>query len=251
MAEDEKKRPPKGGRRGGKIIPHYTLEDALAWSDKLVSKTYNSPQPLDLIKASVVESKSGVGDIKVSALRQYGLLSGTSAALTATPLAQQIKSAPSDEQKGLIKQAALRPEVFSGLFTTFHGDSVPIGKLRQRAAELGVHPDTAPKCAEVYASTLAFAGLVERDGDNVKHLDADTAISPSTDIDAAVSDSAAEAERPGDGAREQEEIVVDNASTAPVRRGAAAVQVNINLDSSLDTDKLEKQLALLRRYGAL
>src|SRR5688572_28985133 len=126
MPEDTKKSRPKGGRRGGKIIPHYGLEDALVWSDKLVSKTYNSPQPLDLIKASVVEAKSAVGDIRVSALRQYGLLSGTSAALTATPLAHQIKSAPVDEQKRLIKQAALRPEIFRGLFTTFHGDTVPI-----------------------------------------------------------------------------------------------------------------------------
>lgn len=249
MSDDEKKKLPKGGRRGGKVIPHYALEEALAWSEKLVSKTHTAAQPLDLIKSSVVEAKSGTGDIRASALRQYGLLSGPSTALNATPLARQIKSAPSDEQRELTKQAALRPEVFNGLFKTFHGDTVPIGKLRQRAAELGVHPDTAAKCAEVYASTLIFAGLAERDGENIKHLEAqavtdgepgDAIANRGTDADAA--------EDAGQ-AREQGDAVVS--VTAPVRRGAAAVQVNINLDSTLDTDKLEKQLALLRRFGAL
>ena len=34
-------------------------------------------------------------------------------------------------------------------------------------------------------------------------------------------------------------------------RPRAAIQVNVTLDSSLDTEKLEKQLALLGKYGAL
>lgn len=31
----------------------------------------------------------------------------------------------------------------------------------------------------------------------------------------------------------------------------SVIHVNVTLDSSLDTDKLERQLALLRKYGAL
>jgi len=253
VAEGSKPKPPKGGRRGGKVIPHYALDDALEWSDKLVSKTYTSPQPLDLIKASVVGAKSGAGDIRVSALRQYGLLTGQSTALDATPLARQLKTAAEDEKRALIKQAALRPEVFKGLFETFHGDSIPIGKLRQRAAELGVHPDTAAKCAEIYVNTLAFVGLVERIGDDVRHVDAagvevgneatEDQEAPDLEVDGPSG--------PGETGAAELSQRQDAGVPPPRGRGVATVQVTIAVDSTMDTEKLEKQLELLKRYGAL
>jgi len=38
---------------------------------------------------------------------------------------------------------------------------------------------------------------------------------------------------------------------APRPRTAADVKLNLTIDSSLDGDKLEKQLDLLRRYGLI
>lgn len=250
---DTKRSPPKvrGVKRGGKRIPRYGLEDALAWSDKLVSKTYNSAQPLDLIKASVVEAKSGVGDVKVSALRQYGLLEGNSAGLTATPLAREIKSAAPEARQELIRRAALRPEAFKALYETFQGDDVTMARLRQRAAEIGVHPDTAEECAELYSKTIVFAGLATRDGDEIRHAEASAASSTAEDLEQLEDESAEDGGDRGDGGANQRAEPDPEPLRSNPRRGAATVQVNINVDSSLDTEKLEKQLDLLRRYGAL
>lgn len=58
--EIKEKKLPKGGRKGGRIFPRYPLKEVAKWVDKLVSKTYNAPQPEGLIKAGVVEARSGI-----------------------------------------------------------------------------------------------------------------------------------------------------------------------------------------------
>jgi hypothetical protein len=246
-----KNKTPKGGRKGGKIFPHYSLKGALVWADKLVSKTHTAPQPVDVIRAGVVQAKSGVANMRISALRQYGLLQGGSAAINATDLARQIKSAPVEEKATYIKSAALRPDAFKKLFETFHGDAISIARIRQRSSEIGVHPDSAEKCAQLYVETVIFGGLAQREGDIITHHDAallGEELQDSTNpADESLEDmNGLELDRPR---TEAEERLPPPGNSA--RRGGAAIQININLDSSLDTEKLQKQLELLRRYGAL
>jgi hypothetical protein len=165
----EPKKMPKGGRKGGRRFPQYSLSDAVKWADKLVSKTYGGPQAEDLIKAAVVEAKSGAGDIRISALKQFDLMDGTSKGYSATPLAKEIRAAPEEEKRALYVRAALNADVFQAIYETYQGDSVPLAKLKQRAADLQVHPDATSKCIEVYVETMEFAGLLTRNGDLLVH----------------------------------------------------------------------------------
>jgi hypothetical protein len=247
-AATEPRKMPKGGKRGGKRFPQYPLNDAMKWSDKLVSKTHGGPQPDDLIKAGVVEAKSGVGDVRISTLKQFDLMAGTSKGYVATELAKELKSAPSDERGPLYERAALKPEIFKGLYDTFHGDSVPIAKLKQRAADLQVHPDATSKCTEVYVETMEFAGLIVRDGDLLVHTGKNAVVDA---IDSALFSEYGESGKENSEIIEGDEQLNKDEKPNNIKRGVATVQVNINLDSTFDADKLQKQLELLRKFGAL
>jgi hypothetical protein len=247
MADESKKTPktmPKGGRKGGTQYPRYNLQETLAWAKKLVTKTHLSPQPTDVIFAGVVGAKSGTGNVRISTLKQYGLLEGTSAAYSASDLAKRIVAAPPEEIQPLYRQAALQPKVFRSLFDTFHGDDVTKAKLKQRAADLQVHPEETENCVELYIATVVFAGLATTDGDKVSHAPAgvSTPEGPAEGMeltaDAGASDTA------------DEEVPTDQPDLS-LRPPRAAINVNVTLDSSLDIDKLAKQLELLKRYGAL
>jgi len=247
-----KRQMPKGVRKGGARYPRYPLSDAVGWATKLVAKTHTGPQPRDVVFTSVLGSNGTPGEIKGSALKQYGLMEGDSKAYSATTLARDLAAAPPDERPKLLAAAALSPAIFKGLFDTYHGDETTRAKLRQRAAALNVHPEETEKCVDLYVSSLAMAGLVSVDGDRVSHVQssAKSDVGPSAEIEA----DPEEADGPaGDGA---DVDGTDDANSTPDREAqgeirSAVFNVNVTLDSSLDTDKLERQLKLLKRYGVI
>lgn len=248
---DSVRKMPRGVRKGGTRFPRYSLEDTLVWSKKLVAKTHSSPQPQDVVYSGVVGSKSGTGDVKISTLKQYGLMGGRSAAYTATDLAKKIDAAPEDERGPLLKEAALTPSVFKLIFETFQPDTVSKAKIRQRASDLGVHPEETETCAEIYASSLATAGLVSVDGDQIKHSSSIALTAPPI-TDGADKEDEREEELntegdPNKGGEIQDDEVDLGGAPAP----RAIFNVNVTLDSSLDTEKLAKQLQILKRYGAI
>jgi hypothetical protein len=164
-------------------------------------------------------------------------------------------STPPEELLPLYQQAALRPAVFKAIFDTYHGDSVTRAKLKQRAADLKVHPDETESCVDTYVSSLELAGLVTVDGDQVRHS---VANSISNDVASAGLD-----EENGDDSNEGETRDEGNQGTYKLPsadkngemeetgRPRAVFNVNVTLDSSLDTEKLQKQLELLKRFGAI
>lgn len=263
---------PKGGRKGGAVFPRINLADAVGYAKKLVSKTHVAPQALDVIHSGVVGAKSGTGNVRVSALKQFNLLKGDNKVLfSADDLAKRINGSPEEELVALYRQAALKPTVFKKLFDTYHGDSVSKAKLRQRALDLKVHPDEASTCIELYVQTMEVAKLVKCEGDQVTHLSQtelrECASEPKKEdqpAEEAVADSLS-TEFPGEGA-DDVELPVDVAPTQPEGKQSditnvdtrdtqkspkAVFNVNVSLDSSLDIEKLEKQLQLLKRFGAI
>lgn len=259
---------PKGGRKGGSVFPRLTLTDAIVYARKLVSKTHTAPQPDEIIRTGVCGSKGGTGAVRMSALKQYGFLKGDAKTnYSADELAKKIVAAPPEELVLLYRQAMLKPTVFRKLFDTFHGDSVTKAKLKQRIADLKVHPDETATCVDLYVSGMVTAELVTVEGDQVKHLaQSDIAVVPATieavnvDQDATDSELSGETENGGD---EGGDIVPDGTeaekevANAKVLNGAvqprpqAVFNVNVTLDSSLDIEKLQKQLELLKRFGAI
>lgn len=267
---------PKGGRKGGSTFPRVPLADALAYAKKLVSKTHTGPQTRDVILMGVIGSKHDKGELGMSALRQYGLLKGDAKSnYVAEDLAKRITAAPPEELMPLHRQAALRPTVFKALFDTFHSDTISKAKLRQRAHDLKVHPDETSNCVELYVASMVTAGLVTVSGEQVTHVaSADALAPPLLQRDADDESVHFTGERADDGSPAQQseseagsgtKAEADCASggvTAAAPAGAAnqssvdqtpraVFNVNVTLDSSLDTDKLERQLQLLKRYGAI
>lgn len=262
---------PKGGRKGGSVFPRVALADAVAYAKKLVSKTHTGPQTRDVILMGVMGSKHDRGEIGMSALKQFGFMTGdTKSNFSADDLAKKVVSSPPQELTPFLRQAALKPKVFKALFDTYHSDTVSKAKLKQRAADLNVHPEETGKCVELYVASMVTASLATVSGDQVTHVaSADaTALPGDGEIDAPVQegvDAAADEEsRPADVDDQVDGSPEVNGKPAagdaldreypmtPRALGPRAVfNVNVTLDSSLDIEKLQKQLELLKRFGAL
>src|SRR5690242_12062049 len=129
------------GRKGGTIFPRLPLETALKYSKKLVSKTAIGAQPELTILAGVFNNSGGKGKIRLSALKQFGLLEGTVTGYKATQLAKDIEAAPDETAKrALLRRAILSPKVYREIFNTYHGDLASRAQIRSRALALDVHP---------------------------------------------------------------------------------------------------------------
>lgn len=263
--EKKKKVMPKGGRKGGSSFPRVSLSDALGYSKKLVTKTHVARIPIDVVYSGVVGAKGSRGGTRASALKQYGLIVGdTKQNYSASSLAKEIAAAPQEELIVLYRDSALRPNIFKKLSETFHGDSVSRAKLKQRAAELKVHPDETETCVDIYLSSMQTAQLIQSDGELFNHIvpaDGDTLkpdVTESSEVGQDDVEDEADAKFLGDNGSDSEDPDQRRDGGSPseqrVRRGAtprAMFTVSVQLDASLDTDKLEKQLALLKKYGAL
>lgn len=262
----DKKKMPKGGRKGGTIFPRIGLKQALEYSKKLVSKTAIAPQPEATILAGVFNNAGATGQVRASALKQFGLMGGTASAYTATQLARDIDGAADEtERLPLIRRAMLSSKVFRELFETYHGDEASKGKVRGRTQQLSVHPDLGDECADLFMASAETAGLATRGADGIRLVAAAAVPPPATPADE--DSSLVEPETPlgseaATGMKDETlhseasatpagAAVGATASPAPRPRTAADVSVNLTVDSSLDGEKLAKQLALLRSYGLI
>jgi hypothetical protein len=246
----EKAAPSGLKRKGGRRYPRESLKDVLGYSKKLVSKTHTAPQPREIIYPGVFNSNTSLGEIRASATKQFGLMEGTTKGLKASQLAKDIEGAAPDQKLTLIRRAALKPSLFKDLFETFKGDVVSKAKIRQQVSNLDVHPDFLDNAVNIFVESMMHAVLADRQGDDIrldpigafestKHDAADDK-SPHLDVE--------HADRDDSDARPKN----PPADPPPLdRRAHAVIHVNVSLDSSMDTDKLAKQLQILREYGAL
>jgi hypothetical protein len=253
MTEASGRKPPKGGRKGGTQYPRVNLEQAVEYARKLASKTHTGPQPAAVILPGVFGSARTRGQIRASALKQYSLLQGKPEAYEATALAKRINSAPSEDLPPLLREACLSPKLFSTLYKTFQGDLVSNAKIRQQALQLEVHPDSADECVRIFVESSTFAGLAQLEADGVRF--ASTTADPSTQVGSQSEPPAEVVEEPPEtpaGATEPdaeaEPEVIPPVQSNPRRPGP---QVSINIDPSMDPEKLEKLLKVLKQYGAL
>ncbi len=262
MTESEKtaKKPPKGGRKGGTTFPRLNLKQALEYADKLVGKTHTGPQPAKTILPGVFGNAGPEGGVRASALKQYGLLEGLKSAYQATKLAKDIDAAPAEDQAPLLQRAFLNSKLFKQIFDTLHGDSVTKARIRQRSLALDVHTDSADECVQLFMDSAVTAGLGTLNGESIELLDAGE-FAPAAAAQSAGGEDTESAEEPKGaevvdagtaGASPGLQNGADHETEKPVpRRNKAGVTVNLNVDSSSDPDKLEKQLKLLRQFGVI
>jgi hypothetical protein len=256
-ASAKKTSPPKGGRKGVTGYPKVKLEQAVAYAKKLVGKTHTGPQPALTILPGVFGSATTTGKIRASALKQYGLLSGTSSAYKASQLAKDIDAAPdAGTRSPLLQQAFRNSKLFSQILDTYQGDTVTKGKIEQRAKGLEVHTDSAEDCAQIFMDSAAFAGLGTVTGDSISLIKSEVTVVPPLPADEDTDDfdideNGGESEEPADAevAGNQDQ---NNAGKPAAKSGQKAnVNLNLTVDSTTDPEKLEKQLKLLRQFGML
>lgn len=251
-----KKTLPKGGRKGGTLFPKIDLKQALEYSAKLVSRTHTGAQPAKTILPGVFGSATTAGKVRASALKQFGLLEGTSQAYEASKLAKAIAAAPPEEKLALLERAFLNSKLLKDIYDTYCGDTVSTAKIKQQAQTLKVHPESSEECVSIFVASAVEAGLATVDGDSVtlakksaggsadlEKLAPDGTV-PTTDVGTEDREVIEKTQEPEKGADTEPEARTD-------RKTTAGVTVNLNVDSSSDPDKLQKQLELLRKYGVI
>ncbi len=154
------------------------------------------------------------------------------------------------------------------IYTTYQGDTVSRARLGQAAATRKVHPESVEECVDLFIQGALTAALATQQGDDVKLISSNeigTSAMQSIDVtdddldtdskdeklDQTESDpnsfpkpSVEPAAAVGTGAR------VDDDPPPPTPK-QANVHVNFTVDSSLDADKLQKHLELLRKFGVI
>jgi hypothetical protein len=243
---------PKGGRKGGSTFPRIGLKRALEYSEKLVRKTHTGPQLEDAILRGVFENVGPEGGVRASALKQYGLLEVTADGYCATDLAKEIVAALPEQRNPLLQRAFLTSKLFKKIFDTHNGDTVSTAKIRQNALGLKVHLDSADECVKLFSESVVTAGLGTVEGESIVLVQAAAAI-PATGNGGG---DGVDTERGEAGTTASVKAAATAKSgagnpSAPPSGNKPGLAVTLNVDSSSDPDKLEKQLKLLRDYGVI
>jgi hypothetical protein len=259
----EARKPPKGGRVGGTIFPRVPLDDALKFAETLARKTLGGPQPIETALVSVFNNKGADGQVRASALKQFGLLDGAAkeGGYVATALAREIDAALPEERPAMWRRAFLTSKIFSQTYNALQGDTVTKPRVRQIAMTNGVHGSNADLCVDLFIDGAIKARLATPAPDDKYVITPSTGIAqPPAVSESGESGTGEEAETPAPAA------VPAPAATAPAplkppvppratADGAGATktgaQLQLHVDLSSDPDKLRKQLELLREFGMI
>jgi len=222
-------------KKGGTTFPRYDLGELLAYVKPIHSKTYNTKLDLQQISIGVFNLKVSVAaKIKLSALRQFGLIDGPNNALSASKLCADIAVKSEDERLPCLQQAFFNVKPFEEVFKTFKGGEAQKNKIAQYAtASLRVHPDNALEFARIFVKSAFTAGLGEGDENSIKlhNTDAESA----NEVPQTANQNVPQIEK-----QEKSNYIK---SDKP--------EVTIQIDATLDPEKLKKQLDILRQYGLI
>ena len=266
-SEVQKTKPPKGGRKGGTIFPRIPLAQVIEYSNNAVRKTHTGPQPAETLYVGVFGNKGPEGQVRASALKQHALLDGDTKGYKASKLAQDIQSATPEEKTDFLRKAFLSSKTFNHIYTTYQGDQVSPARLGQAAAAIKVHPDSVDECVDIFIQGAVTAGLATREGDDLKiigssDIGTSAAVQPK-EIDDVTEDAEEEGLGIADTGGKPESLpklpaaaaVIggrpDGSEPPPPTPKQAGITVAFTVDSSLDAEKLQKHLELLRKYGVI
>ena len=139
-----------------------------------------------------------------------------------------------------------------------------MAKIRQTALGQKVHLDSVDECVRLFVESAVLAGLATQEGDSLLLVQSSTlapaanaaeaeTVTTSDEGDVLETEDAtpAAAGATEAAARAKANDGEDESGKGTPRTEKAAIAVNLNVDSSSDPDKLEKQLKLLRQYGMI
>lgn len=240
--------PTGGGSKGGKRFPRLELNKAHEYAKKLVSKTHTGPQPANIILPGVFGTAGPAGQVRASALKQYGLLDGNAREYAASNSAKQLNSSTPEDLPLCLQHVFLAPPLFKTLFDTFLDDGVSRAKIRQQASNLGVHPDSLDECVDIFVTSANYAGLANESGENI--------IFHSTpqpnNTEELVSEDEQVITYDDEGDKTAAPSITNTAGQPKITPPSQSkANIDIKIDPSMDPEKLEKHLSALRKYGLI
>ena len=251
----------KGGRKGGATFPRVDLKQAVDYAKKLVAKTHTGPQPQNVIYPGVFGVTSNRGGPKASALKQFQLMKGSPSAFQATDLAKSISVAPANEIKPLLIKSLLHVKLFKTCFDTFKGDSISRAKIKQQAASLNVHPESLDEFITIFISSCIYCGLASEEGDNVSFiLDQNVQTIEDSVEEELEQESEEEMDNSDEDLDKPEEDTEQKHGQGQTKQDKPRTHagntpqkadIQIKIDPSMDPEKLDKLLAVLKKYGQL
>jgi len=253
----------KRGKKGGTTFPRYGLKHLSAFLKSLVSKTHINTIDIAQINAGVfgVGAKSIPGKVKCSALKQFGLLEGDYTKFKATELCSKITIADSGEQKFLFQTAFKNVKIFVNTLNTFQNSKAEKSKIGQYAVStLKVHPDMKDDFTNVFVESAEISGLCTIEGNAITFSSFQTPIVPKVDLPEEHNEEDVDEEQEDENStdinsngKNENGSKQDNSQRSSQRKQGQVsnINVNIDVDPSMDPEKLEKLLKLLKNYGAI
>jgi hypothetical protein len=159
-AESKKKRQRSPG------YPAITIDEAVTrirqiyQQDKRAYTTYNAILEHMGYKTNAQAGRSGTSGRVVAALRQYGLLDENDGQFRVSDVGFRIINLPDDaeERTALIRQAALRPQIFRKILAHYQGEVPSDTALKSHLVlNEGFNPDSVDQFIRVFRRTIDIA----------------------------------------------------------------------------------------------
>ena len=243
----------KRGKKGGTQFPRYSLKHLVSFLGTLMGKTHTSAINIEQLNAGVfnVSANSPKGKVKFSALKQFGLVEGDYKAINSTQLCSDIEMNDGESRIAALQRALKKVKPFEDALVTFQNSSIETVKIGQYASStLKVHPDLREEFSKVFIESCETAQLCSIDGSTISFIQNPATIAEEENGSDDEVDENGLDENTVDTDLDPED---DNESprTFKKKQGNSNINVSIDVDPSMDPEKLEKLLKLLKNYGAI
>jgi len=236
-------------RKGGTRYPKVGLEKAEKYAKSIASKTHTSPQPLDIIAKGVFGVCRPAADIRLSACRQFGLVDGKNAALQASAIAKKLTAATEQDRIQILQSAFLKPDVFKKIHTGFQGDVKTRAEIKSQFQQLDVHPELTDECTDCFISSGLHCNMIIQTGDKFNILPSGNSLP--IDLGGGLDEiDGGEVDEPYGGT---DDINDQEENKEKPRRlkidGKSNVAITLDIDSTMDPEKLAKLVKILKDNG--
>jgi len=237
------------GKKGGTQFPKYSLKHLEQFLSSLNNKTYTNAITIEQLNAGVfgIGANSSSGKIKSSALKQFGLIEGDYKKFKATELCSKIVISEQNEKQKNFQESFNKVKIFTNTFNTFHNSKIEKSKISQYAVStLKVHPELKEEFMKIFIESAEISGLCTVHGNIVSLLDLEL-VKNDGDILTDLED----AEFSDDEIQDVPDNTKSLSASSKTTGKISNINVNIDVDPSMDPEKLEKLLKLLKNYGAI
>lgn len=244
---NEIRKPPKGGTR----FPQDSLANIVRYIKGLCSKTHIKPIDINQLNSGVfgLGASSATGKVKSSSMKQYGLLDGGYKGFSASKLAKEINMASPEEKIKYYKKAFMNVSIFKKTFETFQNSTVDKSKISKYAVNpMKVHPDKAKLFSQIFIDSAKIAGLCSVKGDEVSFEMAPYVEKEVQNENELLNELENENTQPEN---ENQDFHEEKSNSKNPLVESKNPNLEIKIDPSLDPEKLEKQLQVLKKFGLI